>query len=136
MNVQIDYALIGQRIRDHRRQAQLTQAELAERAGVCQQYIGCLERGEGIPSLATVMSLCSALAIEPNILLLDCFRHDPEAPCSLHDLPSEYVNTLTSLWMEVGPSPAQSAALIHPDAFPSIEIPMENVGCADNSPEK
>ncbi len=136
MNVQIDYALIGRRIRDRRRQAQLTQAELAERAGVCQQYIGCLERGEGIPSLATVMSLCSALAIEPNILLLDCFRHDPDAPCSLRDLPSEYANTLTALWAEAGRSPEQSAALIQPDAFPLIDIPLENVGCADDSPEK
>lgn len=136
MNVQIDYALIGRRIRDYRRQARLTQAELAERAGVCQQYIGCLERGEGIPSLATVMSLCSALAVEPNTLLLDCFRHDPEAPCSLRDLPSEYAHTLTALWMEAAHSSTQSAAMICPDAFPSIDIPLKDVGCAGDSPEE
>ena len=136
MNVLIDYRLIGQRIRACRRQAHLTQAELAERTGVCHQFIGCLERGEGIPSLGTVMSLCSALEVDPNALLLDCYIDNPEASCSLRDLPSEYVNTLTSLWMEVGRSPAQSAASIHPDAFPPLDIPLEDIGCADDSPEK
>ena len=87
MNVLIDYRLIGRRIRACRRQAHLTQAELAERTGVCHQFIGCLERGEGIPSLGTVMSLCSALEIDPNALLLDCYIDNPEASCSLRDLP-------------------------------------------------
>lgn len=135
MNVMIDYGLIGQRIRACRRQAHLTQAELAERTGVCPQFIGCLERGTGIPSLGTVMSLCSALEIDPNALLLDCFRDDPEAPCSLRDLPSEYANTLTALWMEAACSPAHSDASIRPDAFPPHDIPLEDIGRADNFPE-
>ena len=136
MNVLIDYRLIGQRIRACRRQAHLTQAELAERTGVCQQFIGCLERGEGIPSLATVMSLCSALAIEPNALLLDCFMDDPEASCTLHGLPSIYGDTLTSLWTQAGHFPTHSDASIHPNAFPPLDIPLEDIGCADDFPEK
>ena len=135
MNVLIDYRLIGQRIRACRRQAHLTQAELAERTGVCQQFIGCLERGEGIPSLATVMSLCSALAIEPNALLLDCFMDDPEASCTLRGLPSIYGNTLTTLWTQAEFSPMQSAASFLPDAFPPLDIPLKDVGKADDSPE-
>ena len=136
MNVLIDYRLIGQRIRACRRQAHLTQAELAERTGVCHQFIGCLERGEGIPSLGTVMSLCSALEIDPNALLLDCYIDNPEASCSLRDLPSEYANTLTALWMESAYSPTQSAASIHPDVFPPIDIPLKDVVTSDDSPEK
>lgn len=136
MNVLIDYRLIGRRIRACRRQAHLTQAELAERTGVCQQFIGCLERGTGIPSLGTVMSLCSALEIDPNALLLDCYIDNPEAPCSLHGSSSEYANTLTALWLKAGHSPTKPAAAIHPDAFPPLDIPLEDIGCADDSPEK
>lgn len=136
MNVLIDYRLIGQRIRTCRRQAHLTQAELAERTGVCQQFIGCLERGTGIPSLGTVMSLCSALEIDPNALLMDCYIDNPEAPCSLRDSSSQYANTLTALWMGTAYSPTQSAASIHPSAFPPLDIPLEDIGCADDSPEK
>ena len=135
MNVLIDYRLIGRRIRACRRQAHLTQAELAERTGVCHQFIGCLERGEGIPSLGTVMSLCSALEIDPNTLLLDCYIDNPEASCSLRDLPSEYANTLTALWMEAACSPAHSDASIRPDAFPPHDIPLEDIGRAENFPE-
>ena len=136
MNVLIDYRLIGRRIRACRRQAHLTQAELAERTGVCQQFIGCLERGKGIPSLGTVMSLCSALEVDPNALLLDCCIDNPEAPCSLRDSSSQYANTLTALWMETAQSPTQSAASIHPDAFPPLDIPLKDVGRADDSSEK
>lgn len=95
MNVQVDYRLIGQRIREHRRQAHLTQAELAERSGVCTQFVGSLERGLAIPSLATVLSLCHALSIEPNALLLHAASYDPDAPCSLHASPSPAFQALT-----------------------------------------
>ena len=136
MNVLIDYALIGRRIRECRRRAHLTQAELAERTGVCQQFIGCLERGTGIPSLGTVMSLCSALDVEPNTLLLNCFRDDPEAACSLHDLPSKYRNTLTALWMSAERSPAHPATVIQPDAFPPVDIPLDDIGHESDSPKE
>lgn len=123
MNVQIDYCLIGKRIRDHRLQAHLTQAELAERAGVCQQFVGNLERGKGIPSLATVLSLCSALDVEPNALLLGCARDDPEAPCTLRDVPGRFTNTLTALCLENEPP----AAPPDPAAFPPFDITLEDI---------
>ena len=136
MNVQIDYLLIGRRIRDYRRQAHLTQAELAERSGVCTQYIGSLERGQGIPSLGTVMSLCSALGIEPNALLLGTARDDPGAPSSLHNPPSIYGHTLTALLLETGVSDARLAALPDPAAFPSFDITLEDgVDSAESSPD-
>lgn len=127
MNVVIDYCLIGQRIRDCRQQAHLTQAELAERAGVCQQFIGNLERGKGIPSLATVMSLCNALSVDPNALLLDCARDNPEAPCTLRDVPSMFTNTLTALWFESEQPATPSAAPLDPEAFPLFDITLEDI---------
>lgn len=41
-------------IRDARRQAQLTQAQLAERAGTTQPIVARLERGGGNPTIATL----------------------------------------------------------------------------------
>ena len=124
MIVQMDYALIGRRIREYRRQAPLTQAELAELSGVCQQYIGCLERGKGIPSLATVMSLCHALHLEPNALLLHCAQYDPNAPCTLHDVPGIFTNTLTAQWMET--EQADFPAELDPSLFPLFDITLED----------
>lgn len=128
MSVQIDYRLIGQHIRDCRREAHLTQAVLAERAGVCQQFLGNLECGKGIPSLATVLSLCSALAVDPNTLLLNCSKDDPEAPCTLRDVPGGYANTLTSLWMKA----EQPAAPLDPAAFPPFDITLEDIADSDD----
>ena len=45
MNVLIDYRLIGRRIRACRRQAHLTQAELAERLHLSDKAVSKWERG-------------------------------------------------------------------------------------------
>ena len=128
MNAMVDYRLIGQRIRTHRRQAQLTQAELAELSGVCQQFIGCLERGKGIPSVATVMSLCLALSVDPNALLLGCARYDPEAPCTLRDLPTAFSNTLARLTLDGVSACIPSDCPWDPSAFPPYDITLEDGG--------
>lgn len=133
MNVQIDYALIGQRIRDLRQQAHLTQAELAERSGVCQQYIGSLERGKGIPSLCTVLSLCSALTVDPNALLLGAARYDPDAPSTLRDIPSLYHQTLTKRWAEAVSSGELPPVSFDASAFPSFDLTLENGEDASDS---
>lgn len=124
LNVQIDYALIGERIRAYRRAAHLTQAELAERSGICMQFVGCLERGQGIPSLATVLSLCVALDVEPNALLQDAARYNPDAACSLHDVPSSFQNTLTALWFQK-PEPIRITPT-DSDCFPPLDITLQD----------
>ena len=125
MNVQVDYRLIGQRIREHRRQAHLTQAELAERSGVCTQFVGSLERGLAIPSLATVLSLCHALSIEPNALLLHAAAYDPDAPCSLHASPSPVFQTLTYRPSEDSPAPAQASDSFDCSLLPAFDITLD-----------
>ena len=57
----------GERLRDHRRAAELTQEELAERAGLSRRTISDLERGLYLrPHLDTVRLLARALALESN----------------------------------------------------------------------
>ena len=55
----------GKRVRDIRRAAGLTQAQLAKRAGMDQKYVGAVERGERNVTLGLVDRLARALAAEP-----------------------------------------------------------------------
>ncbi|WP_143264429.1 helix-turn-helix transcriptional regulator, partial [Amycolatopsis kentuckyensis] len=56
----------GALLRELRRQAGMTQDELAERSGIAVRTIGRLERGEGSnPRLGTVKLLADALGIAP-----------------------------------------------------------------------
>lgn len=55
---------LGQKVAECRQQAQLTQAELAEKVGVATETISRLERGAAVPSLARLEEIASALALE------------------------------------------------------------------------
>ena len=65
----IDYKQIGKRIAKRRRTLDLTQAELAERAGMSTTYTGNVERGAKC-SIETLMKLCLALDVTPDFLLI------------------------------------------------------------------
>lgn len=95
MAATVDYTTFGQNTRRIRRQKKLTQEELAEQAGICYQFLGRLERGCGVPSLQTVVSLCSALDITMNDLLQDAIIPDPNPPCRLRDDATVFERTLT-----------------------------------------
>lgn len=66
----IDYTIIGKRLAFRRKQIPLTQAELAEKVGLSTKYISSIETANSIPSLDTLMRICSVLDVEPNYLLL------------------------------------------------------------------
>lgn len=68
--LQIDYTLLGKRLRSHRRQQKLSQEALAERAGISCVYLSHIENSRSIPSLETLVRLCRALSITPDSLLL------------------------------------------------------------------
>ena len=55
---------LGQRIAMLRRQAQLTQAALAESVGVANETISRLERGTAMPSLSRMDKIADALGVE------------------------------------------------------------------------
>lgn len=59
----------GQKLRRHRKSAELTQAELAEKAGVHKRYISQLERGLKVPSIEVAFALCDALGAKAGSFL-------------------------------------------------------------------
>jgi len=59
---------LGQRILALRKEARMTQSELAEAAGVGNEYISKIERGLGSPSLETLVKIAQALQVETKML--------------------------------------------------------------------
>jgi len=84
MPVHMHYWIIGENISKCRKEQSLTQEQLAERSGICQQFLSRLERGAGVPSVETIMALCDALDIESNVLLTRASAtHKDDLPCRL-----------------------------------------------------
>jgi transcriptional regulator with XRE-family HTH domain len=69
---------LGERVREVRENLGLSQAEVAERAGVSSGLVGQIERGEVQPSLATLEALAAALGVSP------CFLIREEDPAVLY----------------------------------------------------
>ena len=65
----MDYPALGRRIRERRRELDLSQEELAEKTGISTSFIGHLERAEKIPSLETAVKLSLALETDVNYLV-------------------------------------------------------------------
>ena len=59
----------GQILRKHRISRQLTQEELAFRAGMNVTYLSDIERGRSSPSLVLLVDLSLALSLHPSELL-------------------------------------------------------------------
>lgn len=60
--------LLGRAIKMSRVGADLTQGELAEKAGISVSYLSLLERGKRDPSVSTVCKIAEALEIPPSRL--------------------------------------------------------------------
>jgi len=69
MDEQIDYRLIGSRVRDERIKYNLTQEKLAENVGISASFMGLLERGDRILSVETLVKLSVALGVSTDSLL-------------------------------------------------------------------
>lgn len=68
--MELDYALIGQRIAKCRRARGLTQEKLSELAEISIPYLSNIERAVSIPSTEVVMRLAAALDTTPDAFLV------------------------------------------------------------------
>lgn len=59
----------GRVVRELRVGNQLSQEELAEKAGLNRTYFGEVERGVATPSLVTIAKIASALSVSPSVLI-------------------------------------------------------------------
>ena len=62
--------IMAMNLRRKRHDQQMTQEELAERAGLSTRYVGAIERGDVSPSVTVLGQIAEALGIEPGDLLL------------------------------------------------------------------
>jgi len=70
------YSQLGKRIKQQRILARMTQEKLAEKAGISLSFLGHIERGTRKASLDTVVKICNALGVSPNMLLQDSLDSD------------------------------------------------------------
>lgn len=70
----------GQILRDIRTAHELTQEELAFRAGMNVTYLSDIERGRSAPSLAMLVDLAKGLDLHPADLIKGLVIEDHDAP--------------------------------------------------------
>ncbi|MCI9468077.1 MAG: helix-turn-helix transcriptional regulator [Oscillospiraceae bacterium] len=71
MAVELNYQLVGKRLRAIRKKRGFTQEQLAEMAGISSQHCSGIETGAAKVSLPALIQLCNALDTTPDELLLD-----------------------------------------------------------------
>jgi transcriptional regulator with XRE-family HTH domain len=62
--------IIGQAVMKHRKKADLSQEELAEKAEIHPNYVGRIERGECSPTLTILLKIAKALNVRLYKLFL------------------------------------------------------------------
>lgn len=106
MNIRIDYADLGRRIRQARIACGLTQRELSVRLGKSDGWVGLVENGIRRPTLDTLVGLCYELNVSCNALLAaslpeDMFGDAPGcAQARFHPRVGKLRNTLSN-WVLV-----------------------------------
>lgn len=71
MDIDLNYRLLGQRLRAVRKKQKLTQEQVAEMANISPQHFSGIETGSAKVSLSALVRLCNALNTTPNDLLMD-----------------------------------------------------------------
>src|SRR5438876_10897790 len=77
--------LLGRRIYDFRKQSRVTQAALAERAKISNEFMSAVERGAKLPSLEVLERIAGGLRVEVK----DLFNFDRTAYRKLEPLSRE-----------------------------------------------
>ena len=74
--MELNYALIGIRIKKIRKAQKITQEKLSEYAGISPQHLCQIESAKTKLSLPTLVSLCNALNVTADALLCDVLTAD------------------------------------------------------------
>ena len=80
------YQMTGKRIRFFREQDGLTQAELAEKTGLSDNFIGLIERGIKHPTLETLNKIAEALEVHLSEFFQPMTNRPEDAEGSLKEL--------------------------------------------------
>ena len=68
---QLDYKMIGKRIQSARKDAHMTQEDLAVKCGCTGKYVSNIETGKKTPSLDLLTKISSVLEVTVDSLLID-----------------------------------------------------------------
>ena len=74
----LDYRRIARRVRQARKLARLTQAQLAERIGISTNAVAKLENNMMTASLQTLMHIANVLEVDINYLLVEDYEDQLE----------------------------------------------------------
>jgi transcriptional regulator with XRE-family HTH domain len=70
----MDFKRLGKRLREERLKRSYSQEELAEKAGLSSVFISHIECGSAKASLETLVKVCNALGVTPDLILYDSFH--------------------------------------------------------------
>jgi len=83
-------AILGKGVRFYRQKRQLSQADLAKKAGISITFLSNIERGIKYPTSDTLSALANGLEVE----VYELFRHDP-SPAEHRVLFERFKNDIT-----------------------------------------
>ncbi len=96
-----DLSVIGSRAYTLRKKSGMTQEAVAELADISSRAYADFERGMSNIRLETMIKICTALKITPDVLLTDCEDNDDlatdEIAAAINDCPSHERNTAIRL---------------------------------------
>lgn len=68
--------MLGERIRQKRKQLNFSQEQLSEMCGLSPAYVGIIERGNKKLSVSTLVKIANALKVNADYLLGDSIKYD------------------------------------------------------------
>ncbi len=79
------------RLKEERIKANMSQIELSFAAGLSQNQVNCIESGRNIPNLYTIIKICNALKIRPEILFYTPNEEKEDAKKEIISLVKKYM---------------------------------------------
>jgi len=95
--------LFAKRLRERARQLELSDAEVARRAGLSERRYGHYVRGVREPDFGTLLRICRALDLTPNDLLL------PDTPMGRPSVQDRWLSRLIAAGRKLGGSDVKIA---------------------------